>query len=75
MHDKFAYEANFILAAMLISVAERTRSIDHYRRFKAISFLTVKTIFARRHIDDRTECHFIFFFPETDWRAHASKPI
>lgn len=43
-----------VLFSQPVSLAERTRSIDHYRRFKAISFFVIKTILARRHVDDRT---------------------
>lgn len=73
MRDKFAYEECFILAATLISLAKSTRSIDHYRRFKAISFLAVKTILARRHVDDRTQNFILFLFPEqTDVHTHQN---
>lgn len=44
IYDAINLHIRCILFSQPISLAERTRSIDHYRRFKAISFLVVKTI-------------------------------
>jgi len=44
IYDAINLHIRCVLFSQPISLPERTRSIDHYRRFKAILFLVVKTI-------------------------------